>query len=79
MASEPETREGGLPEPTEQVHLPEPSFLPVVTAFGVTLLLVGVVLTWILSIIGGIILIVAVVRWVRETRQEISELPLEHH
>jgi heme/copper-type cytochrome/quinol oxidase subunit 1 len=78
MSTEPETREDALPEPTEQVHLPEPSYLPVATAFGITLLLVGVVLTWILSIIGGIIFIVAVVRWIRETRQDIAKLPLEH-
>jgi hypothetical protein len=39
---------------------------------------VGVVLTWILSIIGGIIAVVAIVRWIGQTRRDISELPLEH-
>jgi hypothetical protein len=78
MATDPETREDPLAEPAEQVHLPEPSYLPVATAFGVTLVLVGVVLTWILSIIGGIIAVVAIVRWIGQTRRDISELPLEH-
>jgi hypothetical protein len=78
MATEPERREDPLAEPSEQVHLPEPSYLPVATAFGVTLVLVGVVLTWILSIIGGIIAIIAIVRWIGQTRADIAELPLDH-
>ena len=78
MAGEPEAPEEELPQPTEQVHMPEPSYLPVVVAFGVTLVLVGVILNWILSIIGGIIALVAIVRWVREARADIAELPLAH-
>jgi hypothetical protein len=76
MASEQETRT--IPEPAEQVHMPEPSYLPVVTGFAITLMLVGVVLTWIITIIGGIILVPAVWLWIGGTRSDISELPLEH-
>jgi Cytochrome c oxidase subunit IV len=64
--------------PGEAVHLPGPSYLPVLTAAGVTLALVGVVINWVLVVIGGAIAVVAIVRWVREVREEISELPLEH-
>jgi hypothetical protein len=78
MAGEPETREDALPQPTEQVHMPEPSYLPVVTAFGITLMLVGVVLTWIMTIVGAIFFVLAAVRWVRGTRSDIAELPLAH-
>ena len=67
-----------VPAATEQVHLPGPSYLPVVVALGVTLALVGVVIAWPVLVIGLIITVAAIVRWVRETREEIAELPLEH-
>jgi hypothetical protein len=62
----------------EAVHLPGPSYLPVATAFGLTIAIVGVVLTWVIVAIGVVIATVAIVRWIRETREEIAELPLEH-
>ena len=78
MASEPETQDGGLPPPTEQVHMPEPSYLPVVTGFAITLMLVGVILTWIITIIGALLFVPAVWLWIRDTRSDISGLPLDH-
>ena len=66
------------PRPTEELHLPGPSYLPVVVAFGVTLALVGVVISYLILVIGLIITLAASVRWVRETREEMAELPLEH-
>jgi hypothetical protein len=67
-----------VPPPGEPVHLPAPSFLPVITAAGLTIALVGVILNWAIVAIGAVIALVAVIRWIRQTRQEISELPLEH-
>ena len=67
-----------VPGPGEAVHLPEPSYLPVLTAFGVALALVGIVISWVLVGIGVVITVVVVVRWIRQTREDISELPLEH-
>jgi hypothetical protein len=67
-----------LPPPSEEVHLPEPSYLPALVALGLTLALVGVVLTWALTGIGVVIFVVAVARWIRQTREEMAELPLEH-
>jgi hypothetical protein len=78
MAAEPETPTQGLPEATEQVHMPEPSYLPVMVALGITLMLVGVVLSWILTIIGVVPFVVGVVLWVRGTRADIAQLPLDH-
>jgi Cytochrome c oxidase subunit IV len=66
------------PPAGEPVHLPGPSYLPVLTAVGITLALVGVVISWVVTVIGGVIALFAVVRWIRETREDISELPLEH-
>jgi hypothetical protein len=70
--------EGALPQPTEEIHLPEPSYVPVVLAFGITIAIVGVVLSWVIVAIGLIIAAIALFRWIRQTRAEMSELPLGH-
>jgi hypothetical protein len=66
------------PPPGEPVHLPGPTYLPVIVAFGVTLIVAGVVVLWPISVAGALITLIAVVRWVRETREEMGELPLDH-
>ena len=71
--SDPEAEEAG-----EAIHLPGPSYQPVVLAFGLTLAVTGVVLFPIVAVIGGVIALVALIGWIRDTRREISELPLEH-
>jgi hypothetical protein len=74
-----ETNGGGaLPPPSEEIHLPEPSYLPALTALGITIALVGVILTWAITAIGAVIALVAIVRWVRMSREEMAELPLGH-
>jgi hypothetical protein len=47
-------------------------------AFGVTLGVVGILLSWWLTGLGLIITIAAVVRWIGDTRRDVAELPLEH-
>jgi hypothetical protein len=69
--------DGGVPPPSEQVHLPGESYLPVTVALGTTLSLVGVFLSWFVFGLGAAIVVVALVIWIRETREEIAELPLE--
>ena len=70
--------DGQAPPPGEAIHLPEPSYLPVLVAFGTTLALVGVVLNWAMFGLGLAIVVVCVVRWARQTRADVAELPLEH-
>ena len=67
-----------IPAATEKVHLPGPTYLPVVMAFGLALAISGVVLSWILVGIGLVVFLITVYLWVRDTRRDISELPLEH-
>jgi hypothetical protein len=68
----------GVPPAAEQVHLPGPTYLPAWTALGITLALVGVILTWVITGIGVVITIAAVSRWIRETREDMAHLPLDH-
>jgi Flp pilus assembly protein TadB len=78
VATESEQPEGSLPQPTEEIHLPDPSYLPVVLAFGLSIAIVGVVFTWVVVAIGLIIFAIALFRWIRQTREEMSQLPLGH-
>ncbi len=67
-----------VPPPGEPIHLPDPSYLPVLVAAGTTIALIGVVINLVLFVIGLLITLVATVRWIRQTREEMGELPLEH-
>jgi hypothetical protein len=78
VAEEAEQPDGALPPPTEEIHLPEPSYLPAVLALGLTIAIVGVIKSWVIVAIGAIIFLVALIRWIRQTREEMSELPLGH-
>jgi hypothetical protein len=72
------TVETDAPPAGEEVHMPEPSILPIVNAVGVTLSLVGLTLSIAVTIIGLIIFFVTLVAWVRSAAHDISELPLDH-
>lgn len=79
MADElPPSSGDSVPAAGEQVHLPGASYLPAWTAFGITIALVGVILSWVITGIGAVIAIVAIVRWIGEAREDISQLPLDH-
>ncbi len=66
-----------IPPVGEEIHLPGPSILPMLTAVGITLSLVGVTTMIELTVIGVLLTIGCIWRWVKDTRHEIDELPLE--
>jgi hypothetical protein len=66
------------PPAGEEIHLPGPSLIPFMSAIGITLIVIGTTITWILSALGGIILIWTTIRWIRDTRRDVSELPEDH-
>jgi hypothetical protein len=78
MAEEVRVTGAEAEEAGEAIHLPGPSYQPVVVAFGITLAVTGVVLFPPGAILGLLIALIAIWRWIRDTRSEISELPLEH-
>jgi hypothetical protein len=68
------------PEPPpvgEEIHLPGPSVIPILTAVGITLTLVGITTFIELTVLGAILTVGCVVRWIKDTRREIDELPLD--
>ena len=62
----------------EEVHMPEPSMLPIVNAVGVSLSIVGLTLSIAITIIGLVIFLSTLVIWIRSAAHDISELPLDH-
>lgn len=59
----------------EQIHLPGPSLLPFAAAVGLTIGLVGLILSWWIVGLGAAIFGLTVVRWVQTVRLEIDSLP----
>jgi hypothetical protein len=66
------------PPASEHLHLPEPSYLPVLVGAGITIALVGIVLSWVVIALGVILFLIPTIRWIRDVRSDISELPLNH-
>lgn len=68
-----------VPPAGEELHLPGGSIQPVLLTFGITVAIVGVTTSVFLVIAGAILSVGVVVAWIRDTRRDINELPLEHH
>lgn len=78
MADEVRVTDAEAEEAGEAIHLPGPSYQPVALAFGLTLAITGVVLFPVVAVIGLVIVVVTLYLWIRDTRREIKDLPLEH-
>jgi hypothetical protein len=66
-----------IPPVGEEIHLPGPSLLPLLTAAGITLTLVGLTTFVEFTVVGAVLTVVAALRWIGETRRSIDELPLD--
>jgi UPF0716 family protein affecting phage T7 exclusion len=67
----------------EEIHMPGPSVLPIITAGAITLIVVGTTvhlifpgLVW--SLVGLVVLIICVYLWISSTVRDVSSLPEEH-
>jgi hypothetical protein len=67
-----------IPPTGEEIHLPGPSLQPVLLTIGITIALVGVTLSIVLVVAGLILAVAVILRWIADTRRDISELPLDH-
>jgi hypothetical protein len=66
-----------IPPAGEEIHLPGPSLLPLLTTVGITLAVVGITTSPIFIVAGVILTLVCVARWIADTRHEVDELPLD--
>ena len=77
MAERDDTREG--PPGGEQIHLPNPSILPVLNAVGVSIAIIGIPISLVVVIPGLVLFLVTAAIWIASARREMDELPLDHH
>jgi hypothetical protein len=68
-----------LPPVGEEIHLPGGSVQPLLLTIGITVALVGVTTSIVAVILGGILTVWTLIRWIADTRRDVAELPLEHH
>jgi hypothetical protein len=67
-----------VPPAGEDIHIPGPSVQPVLLAAGITTTLLGITISWILLIAGGLLTLAVLVAWIRAARRDLDELPAEH-
>ena len=67
------------PPAGEQIHLPEPSLLPVLNAVGLSIAIIGIPISLVIVIPGLVLFLVTAAIWIAAARREMDELPLDHH
>ena len=65
-----------VPPSGEEIHLPGPTYLPVFLAVGIAFSIVGLTISLYMTIVGVIITVFVIARWIRDTLHDIDELPL---
>jgi type IV secretory pathway TrbD component len=78
MSTEPLPSEPSAAPAGERIHMPAPSILPLINAAGLALAIVSLTLSWWLVAFGGAIFILSTIRWIRDVRRDIADLPLDH-
>ena len=63
--------------PTELIYPSESSWLPLFTALGLALTVVGLFAWWPYGVIGAIIAVVSIIAWIRRVSGETARLPIE--
>jgi hypothetical protein len=68
----------GAPPAGEEVHMPAPSVLPLINAASLAIAIVSITLSWWIVGAAMIVFLATAIRWIRDVRRDIGELPLEH-
>lgn len=67
-----------VPPAGEEIHLPDGSLQPLLLTVGITLALVGVTISIVFVVFGGLLTLAVLGRWIADARREMAALPLEH-
>ena len=79
MSAPEDIRDMGAPPVGEEVHMPAPSALPLINAAALAIAIVALTISWYVVAAALIVFAATTIRWVRDVKRDISELPLEHH
>ncbi|HYH88786.1 MAG TPA: hypothetical protein VEX67_06110 [Solirubrobacteraceae bacterium] len=63
----------------EQIHMPAPSLLPILNAVGLSVAIIGITISIVMVIVGLVLFAGTAIVWIRDSRREFQELPLDHH
>jgi hypothetical protein len=74
-----EAPQQAAPPVGEEIHMPEPSMLPIVNAIGIALAIIGITISLVLVITGAAIFLISTIIWIVKARREMDHLPAEHH
>jgi hypothetical protein len=67
-----------VPPAGDEIHLPGGSIQPVLLTLGITVAIVGVTTNVFMVIAGALLSVGVIIAWIRDTRRDIDELPLDH-
>jgi hypothetical protein len=68
-----------VPPAGEDIHIPGPSAQPLLLAIGITVFLLGLTISWILLVLGGVLTVAVLAGWIAGAVREFDELPADHH
>jgi hypothetical protein len=77
LVKEPE-QQGTVAPVGEEIHMPPPSILPLINAVGLAGAIVTITFHVVLCILFLIVFLTTTVIWIRDTRRDIAQLPLDH-
>ncbi len=64
-----------IPQPTELVYVPTPSWAPVLAGVGLAIIGIGLFTGWIYAAVGGVIAVGALWGWIRAVSTAVQRLP----
>jgi hypothetical protein len=64
-----------IPQPTELIYAPSPSWAPAFTAVGAAAMALGAFVGWFFAVVGAIVLIRAAIAWFQGAEEEAGALP----
>jgi hypothetical protein len=68
----------GAPPAGEEVHMPAPSALPLINAAALAVAIVALTISWWVVGVAMLIFLGTAIRWVRDVKRDIADLPLDH-
>jgi hypothetical protein len=68
-----------VPPAGEEIHMPEPSIIPIVNAAALAITIVSITLSWYVVALAGVVFVITTIKWIADVRRDIDALPLEHH
>ena len=69
----------GAPPVGEEVHMPAPSALPLINAAALAIAIVSLTISWWVVGVALVVFLATAIRWIRDVKRDIADLPLEHH